>query len=77
MQQRVRTGEAGAPPERKDRFFQKDGYWYYHTREGVDIGPFDCRDDAEDGCMEFKEFVCGEAPEFSETLVQYRIIQGL
>jgi hypothetical protein len=72
MARAKRDGDIGASHQRTDRFFQKQGYWYYSTREGVDIGPFDARDDAEDGCMEFIDFVCGEAPDFSETLSLYR-----
>ena len=32
-------------PERKKRIFRKaDGYFYYRTREGMNVGPFDTED---------------------------------
>ena len=43
-----RTGEAGVViPSRKLRIFKKeDGYFYYRTREGMNIGPFDSEEQA-------------------------------
>ncbi len=67
-----RSGEAGAIPSRKGRFLQKDNYWYYSTREGVDIGPFDSREDAEVGVGEFIDFICASEPKVADILKQYR-----
>ncbi|MBU3068409.1 hypothetical protein KOI40_01190 [Aestuariicella sp. G3-2] len=67
----LRQGETGRPPERNDRFFKKDEYWYYTTREGVDIGPFDSEDDAITGCSDFIEFIFTSDPDFPSTLEQY------
>lgn len=67
-----RAGEAGAVPSRSGRFLQKDNYWYYTTREGVDIGPFDSRDDAEVGVGEFIDFICASEPKVADILKQYR-----
>lgn len=36
-----RSGEAQAPKFRSNRVFRSNGQWYFHTREGVDIGPFE------------------------------------
>ncbi|WP_423896266.1 DUF6316 family protein [Candidatus Pelagadaptatus aseana] len=73
MARATRMGDTGGSHQRTERFFQREGYWYYSTREGVDIGPFDARDDAEDGCMEFIDFVCNDsADDFSKTLALYR-----
>lgn len=66
-----RSGETGNIPERQDRFFQKDDYWYYTTREGVDIGPFDSFDEAVKSAEELIEFITGEKPAFSDTLQFY------
>ena len=52
-----RAGEQGSVPARHGRYLQKEGYWYYATREGVDIGPFDSREDAETGVGEFVDFI--------------------
>ena len=32
---------------RPSRFFKEAGQWYYHTREGIDEGPFRSRLEAE------------------------------
>lgn len=53
-----RSGEAGIHPFRNDRFFQMEDFWYYTTREGVNIGPFDSCYDAQLGVDEFIEFIC-------------------
>ena len=67
-----RAGEQGSVPSRHGRYLQKDGYLYYTTREGVDIGPFDSRDDAETGVGEFIEFIQASEPKVSDVLKQYR-----
>ncbi|HTF98221.1 MAG TPA: DUF6316 family protein [Cellvibrio sp.] len=67
-----RAGEQGSVPERHGRLLQKDGYWYYSTREGVDIGPFDNREDAENGVGEFIDFIQASEPKVSDVLKQYR-----
>ena len=67
-----RNGENGRIPARHERFFQNGEYWYYTTREGVDIGPFDSLNDAAHGANEFVSFICGAEPTFTRTLEQYR-----
>ena len=67
-----RAGEQGAVPARNGRYLQKEGYWYYSTREGVDIGPFDSREDAETGAGEFIEFIQASEPKVADVLKQYR-----
>lgn len=67
-----RIGEKGMAPPRSMRYLQKDGYWYYTTREGVDIGPFDSREDAEIGVGEFIDFIQASEPKASDLLKQYR-----
>lgn len=67
-----RVGENGNVPDRNGRFLQKEEYWYYTTREGVDIGPFDSRDDAEIGVGEFIDFICASEPKILAALKQYR-----
>jgi hypothetical protein len=32
---------------RSDRVFLSDGQWFFHTREGVDVGPYDSQFEAE------------------------------
>lgn len=69
---RHRTGEYGDIPPRHGRLLQKEGYWYYSTREGVDIGPFDTRADAETGIAAFIDYIHESDPEGSNTLKKYR-----
>jgi hypothetical protein len=35
-------------PRRSERVYQSDGQWYFHTREGVDVGPYRERQHAAD-----------------------------
>ena len=66
-----RTGEVADVPSRSSRFFQIDNYWYYRTREGVDIGPFDSASEAETGASDFIDFIMHAEPSVSETLAKY------
>ncbi len=43
----VRSGEKPRTWYRSERIFNVDGSWYFHTREGIDFGPFSCPFDAE------------------------------
>ena len=36
-----------------DRIAQQNGVWFYMTREGVQRGPFESREDAEDDLSEY------------------------
>lgn len=67
-----RVGEIGAVPARNSRFFTKDDYWYYSTREGVAIGPFDTLLEAEHGVSAYIDFVLHAEPEVVEALKIYR-----
>ena len=65
-----RYGDTGPIPERSYRVFEKNSYYYYRTREGIDIGPFDTKADAERGVNDFIDFM-SNGPRSSETLLQY------
>ena len=67
-----REGEKGNCPDRANRFFEKDCYWYYTTREGVDIGPFDSLSEAESGVSDFIDFILHAEPAIVKTLEKYR-----
>jgi hypothetical protein len=66
-----RTGENSAVPERSKRYYAKDGYWYYATREGVNIGPFDTLGEAERGVSDFIDFIMHAEPEVVASLERY------
>ena len=69
-----RRGDTESFLDRKNsRFFQSQGYWYYNTREGADIGPFDTHSEAETGVSDFIDFMSHAEPSMSETLAKYSI----
>lgn len=43
----VRLNERPRTWFRSERVFLSDGRWYFHTREGVDVGPYDSQFEAE------------------------------
>ncbi len=65
-----RPGEQGPIPGRSERIFVKQGYFYYRTREGIDIGPFDSEADAARGVEDFVGFLADD-PHSAETLSHY------
>lgn len=58
-----RAGEGGGVPKRSARFFCIDEAWYFRTREGAPMGPFNDIDEAEDGLHNFLEFLALAEPE--------------
>ncbi|MCB1662760.1 MAG: hypothetical protein KDI20_09180 [Pseudomonadales bacterium] len=34
-----------------------ESHWYFSTREGTDVGPFDSRDEASSGLQDFIQFI--------------------
>ncbi len=51
-----RRGEAEAALQRSTRIFERAGEWFFATREGNDIGPFNSRSDAERGVEDYVSF---------------------
>ncbi len=59
----------GAPiPVRTDRFFAAQGAWYFSTREGSSIGPFDDKSEARKGLDDFIEFMTLAEPKMLDKL---------
>jgi Domain of unknown function (DUF6316) len=52
-----RDGELGGVPMRTDRFFAVNSAWYFATREGASIGPFESKFDAQRGLTDFVDFI--------------------
>lgn len=67
-----RSGESGSVPSRHNRFFEQFDYWYYRTREGIDIGPFDTLVEAQRGANEFIDYVVNHNPKFVDVLSRYK-----
>lgn len=57
LQTAHREGETGQLPPRTDRFFSIQGEWFFATREGTSIGPFENKDEALKGLDDFIEFI--------------------
>jgi hypothetical protein len=50
---------------RSSRVFSSDGRWYFHTREGVDVGPYETQFEAEVEAGMLKELL--QEPEPSQS----------
>ena len=50
-----RKGENRENRDRTDRFSQEGDFWFFKTREGLDIGPFTSRSDAQYALLYFVE----------------------
>lgn len=63
-----RVGENGSVPSRTERFFAVKSGWYFATREGTPIGPFDDKHEAEGGLDDFIEFMSLAEPKMLSKL---------
>lgn len=66
-----RKGESLDAKSRSNRLFEQGDYWYFRTREGMDIGPFDYKMDAEQGIDNFIDFVGKTEPEVITKISRY------
>jgi chromatin remodeling complex protein RSC6 len=67
----ARKNEKINVPARTDRLFEQENYWYFRTREGMDIGPFDTRGEASVGAKSFVGFLEGSQPEIVSRVTDY------
>lgn len=58
-----RAGESGTIPPRHGRFFEESTDWYFHTREGANVGPYRSQKEAEQGLTDFIEFIILAKPD--------------
>ncbi|MGH1438891.1 MAG: DUF6316 family protein [Cellvibrionaceae bacterium] len=58
-------------PIRSERLFMQHNYWYFRTREGMEIGPFDSAKEANAGINGFMDFVSTAEPEMVERVTDY------
>lgn len=72
MRDKTRQGEQvqGAVPDRSDRVFQRGEFWYFHTRENVQIGPFDSHELALKGANDYVGFAMDATPDLLESLTR-------
>lgn len=45
------------PKVRSERFFKLHDFWYFATREGTAVGPFDLKEAAEAAVADYIEFI--------------------
>ncbi|MCP5322232.1 MAG: hypothetical protein H7A12_15720 [Pseudomonadales bacterium] len=62
-----RNGESGTVPIRTDRFFAVNSAWYFATREGASIGPFETKHEAVGGLQDFLDFIQLAEPQVLST----------
>lgn len=63
MKSDLRAGESNPPNSiRSDRFFNLNNYWFFATREGASVGPYDSKEQAIQGVADYIEFVSGADP---------------
>ncbi len=51
----ARSGEKELPFNRSDRLYILNDQWFFHTREGFDVGPFHDKDQAKTALIYFVE----------------------
>jgi Domain of unknown function (DUF6316) len=56
---------------RSERLFMQQGYWYFKTREGFSIGPFDNTEGANQGVHDFLDFVDNTEPCMIKRVANY------
>jgi len=59
---------------RQSRFFKKDDLWYFSTREGIDIGPFDSKEEASEGASVYLDFISSEPNKTAEEFVRLKVV---
>ena len=63
MLSEYRDGEtAEQVPVRSQRFFNLHNFWFFATREGAAVGPYDTKPQAQAGVGDYIEFVSGADP---------------
>jgi Domain of unknown function (DUF6316) len=54
-----RHGEAPWRHDRSDRSFIRNGKWFFHTREGIEVGPYEDQEAAELGAASLSTMLDG------------------
>jgi hypothetical protein len=57
----ARAGERRHTGNRSERVFTSNGQWYFRTREGVDVGPYESQFEAEIEAAILKELPLARA----------------
>ncbi len=69
------TSKAFSPPKktstaplRCDRYFKLSNYWYFTTREGATLGPYDSKEQAQLAVADYIQFVTQTTPTMLKVL---------
>lgn len=60
-----------ASPLRSDRYFKLSDYWYFITREGATLGPYDSKNQAQDAVADYIQFVNQATPAILKLLATH------
>ncbi len=56
---------------RSDRYFKLSDYWYFITREGATLGPYDSKGQAEQAVVDYIQFVNQATPAILKLLATH------
>lgn len=59
---------ASSSQVRSNRYFKLSDYWYFTTREGATLGPYDSKEQAEQAVKDYIEFVNQATPSILKLL---------
>ena len=56
------SANASTTQVRSDRYFKLSDYWYFITREGATLGPYDSKEQAQEAVADYIQFVNQASP---------------
>ena len=66
------------PHEQSDRIFKKDNFWFFNTREGMEVGPFNSRQEARYALLYFVESSHWPTPQQLASFIEgCELIEGI
>ena len=68
---RESDSSSSAARMRSDRYFKLSDYWYFITREGATLGPYDSKDQAQQAVADYIQFVNQATPAMIKLLATH------
>jgi len=65
------SANSAAVPLRSDRYFKLSDNWYFITREGATLGPYDSKDQAQLAVADYIQFVNQASPAMIKLLATH------
>jgi len=56
---------------RSNRYFKLSDFWYFTTREGATLGPYDAKEQAEQAASDYIQFVSQAKPSIIKLLATH------